>query len=53
MDLSKIIEQSIVNFRTIKIKIWIWAANSIEPGPTARVCKLVWLKTSAKAYYSD
>ena len=36
----------------IKIKIWIGAAaNSIEPGQTARMCRLAWLQTGAKALY--
>ena len=52
--LDLIFEQSIVNFRDKKIKILIWAANSIEPGQTARICRLAWLKTGAKAiYYSE
>ena len=49
-----IFEQSFVNFMDIKIQIWIGAANSIDPGQTARVCRLAWLKTGANAlYYSE
>ena len=52
--LNLIFKQSIVNFTDIKIEIWIGAANSIDPGQTARVCRLAWLKTGAKAlFYSE
>ena len=47
--LNLIFEQSIVNGRDVKIKIWIGATNSIEPGQTAQVCRLAWLKSGAKA----
>ena len=55
MDLSKFNFRTIhCKFREIKIKLWIGAANSIDPGQTAQVCKLAWLKNGAKAlYYSE
>ena len=36
------------NFRYIKMKIWWRSANSIEPGLTARTCRLAWLYTGGK-----
>ena len=40
--------QSIIIFRYIKVCTWSWTANSIEPGHTARMCRLAWLHTSGK-----
>ena len=34
--------------RDIKMKTLSWPANSIEPGQTARMCRLVWLYTGGK-----
>ena len=35
----------------IKIKIWIGAANSIDPGQTAQMLMMAWLYASGKALY--
>ena len=40
------LEPSIVNFGDIKMRIWSWSANSIEPGQIARMCRLDWLYIS-------
>jgi len=38
--LNLIFEQSIANFRDINIKIWFGAAKNIDPGQTARMCRV-------------
>ena len=49
--LNFIFKQFIVN---TKIRLWIWAVNSIEPGQTTRKCRLASLQTGVKAlYYSE
>jgi hypothetical protein len=39
---------SIINFRDINLNILSLSANSIEPGQTARMCRLAWLYTGGK-----
>ena len=39
------LEQSIISYGDIKLKIRCWSANSIEPGQTAQMCRLAWLYT--------
>ena len=40
---STILALSIIIFRDITMKTWRWSVNSIEPGQTARMCRLAWL----------
>ena len=37
------LEQSIINFRDIKMRNWSLSANNIEPCKTARTCRFAWL----------
>ena len=43
-------EFSIIIFRDVKMKISSWSTNSIEPGQTARMCRLSWIYTGGKGY---
>ena len=43
-----VLQPSIIIFRDIKLKTWSWSANSIEPGQTAKICRLAWLYTGGK-----
>ena len=40
------LELSIVIFRNIKMRTWIWSANSIEPGQTAQMCRSITFSSS-------
>ena len=44
------LELSIIIFSDVKMKTQSWSANSIEPGVTARMCRLAWLYTGGKGY---
>ena len=39
---------SIINFGDIKMTIWSWSGNSIEPIQTAWKCRLTWVYTGGK-----
>ena len=36
------LDLSFIIFRDIKIKTWLWSANSIESGQTSRMCRMTW-----------
>ena len=51
-DQLSCLELSIINFGEIKIRIWSWSANSVEPGQIARMCRLALLYTGGKGLIS-